>query len=209
MAKKRVPRKTKPAAPEAGPVPIKAPVIRPIQPTVAQSARDPYADAQSRMAALPTVGESLTAEKVQGLFAHMFFLSPSELNAMLKRSGVTVLELQIVRLLLRSMRELPNEYFDELDKDGKPVIGDDGKVKKTNRIKSLHKDTLQNEKQALDATKYLQERAFGKPKITVEHTGVGGAPIQLQAEAVLTAMDNLPKNVIDIIAKSTTVKRGK
>jgi hypothetical protein len=137
----------------------------------------------------------------------MLLLTPADLVKMRKQgASLSVLEAQSVRLLQRTLRELPDVIGDHVDDNGNPVRDKEGKIVK--RVVALNKDTLQNEKQALESMKYIHERAFGKPKVTIEHQGLPtNAPGTFNIDMVINAMENLPRKVLDVI--SVPVKQKK
>lgn len=61
-------------------------------------------------------------------------------------------------------------------------------------------------KDGIESMKYLHERAFGKPKQSIELTGAGGGPLAISSEVVLEAMDNLPPEVLQVIVQGRKQK---
>jgi hypothetical protein len=172
------------------------------------TSRDLYASAEQRMENLPTASGRLTADRIQGTFAHMLMMTPADLVKMRRQgSTLSVLESQMLRIIQRTMRELPDVMGDHTDDNGRPVKDADGKV--IRRVVALNPDTLQNEKQALENIKYLHERAFGKPKVTIEHTGLPDTNVlPFSLDMVLAAMDTLPRKVLDVISLPAKQKKA-
>lgn len=184
-----------------------AAVVTAPNPAVAKSIADPFASTKARMDMLPGLSEGLTIERVQALFQHLFFMTIAELRNREKSTSISILEQSAIRLLMKTMRELPNTEVDDLDENGKKQFNPDGTAKK--KFKSLNSDQLQNEKQSLETLKYLHERAFGKPKVTIEHQGLPGTThnhLHMDQATVLQAMDNLPKHVVEAMAATLPKK---
>lgn len=175
--------------------------------TVAQTAVSPYKSAVERMSALPTVSEHLTAERIQGLFAHLLLLSLKEIQEIEQNPNASVLERQIIRLIVKTFRELPQRNYPIKDKKtGEQLL--DPKTKKPLFKVVLHPDALQSDKLTLDITKYLQERAFGKPKSTIAIVGADGGPLQVQSSMILAAMKNVnPKALAGITGQKQKAKK--
>jgi len=76
------------------------------------------------------------------------------------------------------------------------------------QILSLVSRGMKGDRDSLYSIQYMHERAFGKPKQSVEVTGENHGPIRIDTNTVLEAMENLPKEVLNAILAQSDKDKG-